>query len=68
MEKLKLKVDEVGAKVESVAICADEYLCMEKPPPPPPREFIVDKTFWLVMKEKGKHPYLCIQISSPSEK
>ena len=27
-----------------------------------PRELIFDKTFWLVIKEKHKHPFICLQI------
>jgi hypothetical protein len=63
MEALKLRVDESGAKVESMAIinaaqCGKFY--------PHNRQFLLNKTFWLVMKENKKHPYLCIQVVKPT--
>lgn len=30
--------------------------------------FIFDDTFWIVLKEKGKRPYLCIKVNQPTEK
>lgn len=30
--------------------------------------FIFDDTFWIVLKEKGKRPYLCIKVNKPTEK
>ena len=33
-----------------------------------PKQFILDKQFWVVMKEKGKHPYFCALIKSPNDK
>lgn len=33
-----------------------------------PKQFILDKQFWVVMKEKGKHPYFCALIKSPQDK
>ena len=62
-EALKLKVDESGAKMESMAVMYGLERCAVQRPEP--RYFILDKTFWLVMKEKGKHPYLCMKIVEP---
>ena len=45
-EALKLKIDESGAKVESEAIMMGiTSIDMNEP-----RSFILDKTFWIVMK------------------
>ena len=63
-EALKLKIDESGAKVESEAIMMG-ITCIDMDEP---RSFILDKTFWIVMKEVGKHPYLCAQIREPIDK
>jgi len=32
---------------------------------PEPKYFILDKEFWVVMKEGSKHPYLCALIKNP---
>jgi len=32
------------------------------PMPKNPKEIILDNSFWVVMKESGKHPYLCAYI------
>ena len=48
MEALKLKVDESGAKVESMAVMVATKCAMISTNQP--RLFILDKTFWLVMK------------------
>jgi hypothetical protein len=26
------------------------------------KRFLLDKPFWIVMKEKGRHLYLCIKV------
>lgn len=59
MEAIKLKIDETGAKVEARGVMMALKCCV-KPDIDPPREFIVDKTFWIVMKESGQHPYVCM--------
>ena len=65
MEAVKLKVDETGAKLESRAVVVADR-CRESNPDPP-RHFILDKTFWLVMKESGRHPFLLAEIVEPTE-
>ena len=62
MEALKLKVDESGAKVESMAVM---MAMKSKAKKVERRELILDKPFWLVMKEEGRHPYLCVKIVEP---
>jgi hypothetical protein len=62
MEALKLKVDESGAKVEGMAVIK---ATKAKKAYVPPREFILDSTFWLVMKEDRNHPYLCVEVVDP---
>jgi hypothetical protein len=61
-ENIKFKIDEVGAKVENEAVimmtkCAIISI-------KPKRTFIVDKPFWVVMKQKGCHPYFIVQINN----
>ena len=57
-EMLRLKIDESGAKMESRGfIVATKGPVIKKDLP---REFILDRTFWLVMKEAKKHPYVCM--------
>ena len=64
-EAFKLKVDESGAKVEGRAILyATKSVCVKKKEEIP-REFILDKSFWLVMKEVKKHPYACVLVNNP---
>lgn len=29
------------------------------------RQYHLDRKFWIVMRETGKFPYLCIQIKEP---
>jgi hypothetical protein len=31
------------------------------------KEFILDKPFWIVMKEAEKHPYLAVLVRNPVE-
>ena len=58
---MKLKLDESGAVVENQGLmmineCA--VLNMH------PKSLLLNKPFWVVMKEKKKHPYLCIQVNN----
>jgi hypothetical protein len=32
-----------------------------------PKYIILDKTFWVVMKESLKHPYFCSQVKNPMQ-
>ena len=66
-EALKLKIDESGARVESMAVMAVPCYTTSAGSIPQSRDFILDKTFWVVMQERGKHPYLCVQIVDPKD-
>lgn len=62
-EGIKFKIDEVGAKVENEAVIMMTECKMIKPPNL--RKFIVNRPFWVVMKQKGCHPYFVAQINNP---
>ena len=64
VENIKLQVNEAGAKVENQAvIVATRGAMMVKDT----KDIILDKPFWIVMKEAGKHPYLCALINNPQD-
>jgi hypothetical protein len=66
LEKMKLSIDESGAKVENMgAIVAIESKALKKNPVLP-KYIILNSTFWVVMKEPNKHPYFCAQITTPT--
>jgi hypothetical protein len=61
LEGVKLKLDENGAVVENEGMmmineCA--FLNVD------PRVLKFDSPFWVVMKEKKGHPYLCVKINN----
>ena len=61
LEGVKLKLDESGAVVENEGLMMiDECAIMN----PDPRILRFDRPFWVVMKEKGHHPYLCVKINN----
>lgn len=66
LEAIKLKIDESGAKIEAMGVMIAEKSCVKREVEPP-REFILDKTFWIAMKETGHHPYVCMEIVDPSD-
>ena len=51
-ECIKLKIDENGIKVENEALIQLENYYNNS------KEIILNKSFWVIMKEKGQHPYL----------
>lgn len=55
-------MDEVGAKVENEAV----IVCLEKcaRPKKTPKILVLDSPFWLVMQQKGKHPYFLTRIGN----
>jgi len=55
-ENIKFRIDEVGAKVENEAVMSMSRSM--------PRLFIVDRPFWVVMRQKGCHPYFIAQINN----
>jgi hypothetical protein len=61
LEGVKLKLDESGAVVENEGLVIINECAMLNPQP---KSLLLDKPFWVVMKEKHKHPYLCIQINN----
>lgn len=59
VEGVKLKLDESGAVVENEGMMImDECAIMSN------RCLKFDSPFWVVMKEIGKHPYICIKINN----
>lgn len=61
-EGVKLSVDESGAKVENQAvIVALRTLAIVQNK----RVIVLDRSFWVVMKEAGKNPYLCVFVNEP---
>ena len=58
---MKLKLDESGAIVENEGLMmVDECAIIN----PVKRELKFNSPFWVVMKEKNRHPYLCIRINN----
>lgn len=62
VEKIRFRIDEVGAKVENEAVMIMTR-CMPMVRPNVKR-LILDRPFWVVMKQKGAHPYFIAQINS----
>lgn len=63
-EGVKLKIDENGARVENQAVIVASRcltIVMDK------KHIVLDRSFWVVMKEAGKSPYLCIFVKEPFE-
>jgi len=63
-ENIKLKIDESGAKVENEAVMVMNRCMMM---PQDLKEFVLDKPFWIVMKEVGRHPYLAVFVRKTTE-
>lgn len=63
-EALKLKMDEKGVTVENEGgiMMVGSSMSMQEP-----NRYVFDDTFWIVLKEEGKHPYLCVKINQPIE-
>jgi hypothetical protein len=61
MEGVKLKLDESGAIVENEGMMIIDECAIWNPDP---RCLKLDSPFWVVMKEKGRHPYLCVKINN----
>lgn len=60
-ERIKFKIDEVGAKVENEAEIMDMLCDFGEEDN---RKLIFDEPFWIVMKQKGHFPYLIAQIKN----
>lgn len=61
-EKIKFRIDEVGAKVENEAVIVMRLTAIFHPLPA--KNLILDKPFWVVMKQKGTRPYFIAQINT----
>jgi len=61
-EGLKLKIDEKGAKVENYGMMVTNESCIIRNEPP--KKCILDRPFWIIMRETGKHPYVCVHINN----
>ena len=62
-EIIKIDIDNTGVKAENegaIVMTRGATINSEKP-----KHILLDKSFWLVMKEVGKHPYLAAFISEP---
>ena len=64
-EIIKLDIDEAGVKAENEGGIKMLRKCARKTEEVLPKHIIVDKSFWFVMKEVGKEPYLVSQINEP---
>lgn len=64
LEKIKFKIDEVGAKVENEAVMVLKRCAM--PAKDKHKNLIFNKPFWVVMKQKDGHPYFICQINNTS--
>lgn len=62
LEKIKFKIDEVGAKVENEAVMFSVTCVMIHEIQP--KRLILDQPFWIVMKQKGSHPYFVAHINN----
>ena len=62
-EIIKLDFDEKGVKVENEG--AIRMLKCAVKQPIDKKYIILDKTFWLIMKEGKNHPYLVARIEVP---
>ena len=63
-EGIKINIDESGAKVQNQAVIA---MTRGMAPMTEKKTIILDKSFWVVMKETGKPAYLSAFINEPSE-
>lgn len=50
LEKMKLRIDESGAKVENMGVMVATKTMVLKKDPYKPKHIVLDKTFWIVMK------------------
>jgi len=58
---MKLKLDESGAIVENEGLMMINECAILNTVK---RELKFNSPFWVVMKEKDRHPYLCIRINN----
>lgn len=61
VERLLLQVDESGVKLESEGVIVGSTSGTRAP-----RRLILDRSFWLVMRERNRHPYLVLRVRNAS--
>ena len=61
VEKIKFRMDEVGAKVENEAVIMLSRMCVLNPNK---RSFLLNSPFWVVMRESEKQPYFILHVSN----
>ena len=66
-EIIKLDIDETGVKAENEGVIKMLRKAARKENIVVPKHIILDKSFWFVMKEAGKEPYLVSQINEPKD-
>lgn len=66
-EAVKLDVNESGAKVEAEAVIIATLSCAMRRQEDKIKQIILNKNFWIVMKEKNHHPYFCAYINKPGK-
>lgn len=59
VEAVKLKLDESGARVENDGVMYTNECAIVNS-----QTYKFNSPFWIVMKEQGKHPYLCVKINN----
>lgn len=59
-EKIKFRIDEEGAKVENEACLMVGTTSIRTPG----KNLILNRPFWVVMRQKGRHPYFVMQVSN----
>jgi hypothetical protein len=62
VERIKFKIDEVGAKVENEALIVSITSCA--PFNQKPKRLLLNRPFWVVMRQKGCHPYFLLQVNN----
>ena len=61
-ERLKVRVTKTGVTVEAQAVTVMMLTSIWGS-----KFFYLDDDFWLILKEKGKQPYLVVYVSAVSE-
>ena len=61
-EIIKLDIDETGVKAENEGVIRMKN-CMVIKQKVEPKHIVIDRSFWVLMKEAGKEPYLVSYIA-----
>jgi hypothetical protein len=65
-EQFRLEIDECGAILEAQGVLI-AFKCPSKAAAQP-REFLLDESFWIVLKQQAKTPYFCAFVQSVTDK